>query len=696
MRHFRKLSIFTATCFILALGCHSVSLKSPNVDRAEENHWQKDYTWARTHQTEEPAKSCEVFTRLGGDVKFPARDIARLRAVEVCADQSPAIDRASFPPYLQDLAIDILLKVSSERKDGIMEMQLAIEKSKQKLQQSEKVRWMQLAIQRATEAKDQERMEEYSKRLYMIAPRLNPSPEVTQFASVANDLRLARDFAKARSYYEKVIASKIYSVEDKIAALKGIRLSYKNVRANEEHIKTSERLIAFLRLQVKANPRSRSLLTAFYDAEMYHARAVWTLGNAAAARQILDRVEKRMTDRKNRARVSLAELYWIRARLAEETESADVVSKFLSLASKEKTSDPELRDKILWYSAWNERRRKNLSAAIDYLKQMSDVAQSDFSRSRALYWLGRSMVENNQISDGKEMYQRLVGEDPLGYYGLLAHHQLNIPISIERAKEKAAGIAGQTPQIPLDVVTAKWLAALGEREALTSMLDIASAAYRTQKNQTDAGWVQIFQHYAQAGLYMKLYESLSTITAGQRKSIFEHHPDLLFPQPWIDDARTAASQFGIQENLIYAIIRQESAFDVHARSFADAFGVMQLLPEVAEQLSQRYNIPYSNMEDLYDPKTNMLLGAAHLKELFDRQRGHFILAVASYNASENAIDKWMKSRFRGDAQEFIEDIPYEETRAYVRLVIRNLTFYDLLQSKSAQIAFPDWVLKLDK
>ena len=247
----------------------------------------------------------------------------------------------------------------------------------------------------------------------------------------------------------------------------------------------------------------------------------------------------------------------------------------------------------------------------------------------------------------------------------------------------------------MDINVADWLSQLNEKEALTALLDESSQLYKKSQAQSDDGWVRIFQYYARGGLYMKLYEGLATLSPERRKSIFEHHPHLLFPQPWTEDTGKAGLQFGIEPELIYAIIRQESAFDPYARSVADAFGVMQLLPEVAEQLATKYAIPYSTMEDLFDPKTNIYLGAAHLKELFARHRGQFILAVASYNASESVIRNWMKTRFHGDAMEFIEDIPYEETRAYVRLVMRNLIFYSLLKSKNTTIDFPDWVLKLE-
>jgi soluble lytic murein transglycosylase len=365
----------------------------------------------------------------------------------------------------------------------------------------------------------------------------------------------------------------------------------------------------------------------------------------------------------------------------------------MDLALKERITDSDLRDKIMWYAAWNERRRANFPRAIEELSEIDGKTQVDFTRQRALFWLGKTYQDAQKPEDAKMAFTRLIDLDPLGYYGLLAHRELNMPISLQTASAPPAN--AEPAQIPLDSTTADWLALLDEKEALTSFLDLASNAYKKQKDQNDEGWVSIFKYYAKAGLYMKLYESLAGLTPERRKSIFERHPELLFPQPWNEDVHAASTQFGIDEELIYAITRQESAFDTRARSLADAFGLMQLLPEVAENLSSKYKIPYSGMEDLYDPKTNISFGAAHLKELFQRQNGRFILAVASYNASESVIRNWVKSRFHGNALEFIEEIPYEETRSYVRLVMRNLIFYSLLKSKSPSIVFPDRVLSMD-
>ncbi len=671
----------------MAIGCHSVPLPSPNVGSETEMAWQKNYNWARTNATANLDRACSIFKELAADLRFPGHHLAQIRAYEICTGtEEPTLDPKLMPAYVQPLLIDVMLKVADRRKDAALEMQLAAEKSKQNLPQAEKVKWMQLAIRRARDLKDVETEAQLEKRLYTLAPRLNPAPKSTEYLRIATDLRMARQFSKARSFYERVLKSSAYNMHQKIQALKGLRLSNKNVRDDEAHIESSMRLVKFMRKLYKAQSKSGYVRDALYDAEVYYGRAVWTLGRASEALEVFKNLEKNL-----KGKMPLAELYWLKGRMAEERGDLDQVSFLLTKASLEKNRDLELRDKILWYQAWNERRRGNLPMAIGVLQRIDEATESEFTRARALYWLGKSLIENKQVDTGREMFQKLRKQDPLGYYGLLAHHELNEPIVAQKTKT----VSEPDHNVPVDSVTAQWLAILNEHEALTSLLDISAKAYQRQKSQSDEGWVYLFQHYARAGLYMNMYEKLSLLTADQRRNVFVYHPELLFPQPWLDEAQKAAAQFGISEDLIYSIIRQESAFNMHARSGADAFGVMQLLPEVAEQLSERYKIPYTQMDDLYHPRTNMLLGAAHLKELFARQKGRFILAVASYNASEKAIDNWMKTRFRGNTLEFIEDIPYEETRAYVRLVIRNFTFYNLLNSKGSKIDFPAWVLRLE-
>lgn len=680
-----------AVPIIVILGCHSPALKPPGAisERGPEGDWLKAYKLAREEQRTNAAEAaCPRFQALAADAKFPARDLARLRAWETCGAKMPGqLDRTQMPLYLNSLALDVSLKLAAAQNDRAAEMELASEKARDRMPQAEKVKWLKLALTRANELGQADKVKEFTKRLYQVAPRLNPEPTEKEFLAVAADYRLARQFTKAHDYFERVIRSKSSKLDDKITALKGLRLATKNARNFDEHLAACRRVTEFLNKASRANPKNQSLRLAAFDAHTFEARALWTQGRTGEARDLLNRLEKA-----GRARVSLAEVYWLKARMAEEEKDFARVSLLLDKALSERTPDRVLRDKILWYAAWNERRQSKFNGAAERFANVIDTSSDEFLRLRAMFWQGRSLIDAKKEDAAKPILEKLITLDPLGYYGLLAHRQLGQEISFKAAASEALA---PPKDLPVDLKLAEWLGALEERDALTPLLDLATKAYRKQSAQTEEGWVTLFKYYAKAGLFVKLYDALGTLDPEQRKLVLESHPELLFPRPWSEEVRTAALQFGVQEELIYAIMRQESAFDPQARSLADAFGLLQILPEVAERLGGAHKIDYHQMDDLYDPRTNIQLGAAHLKDLLHGHKDQFILAVAAYNANEKAIRNWMKTRFRGDPLEFIEEIPFEETRVYVRLVMRNLIFYSLFNSRTAAIEFPAWLLKLD-
>ena len=132
--------------------------------------------------------------------------------------------------------------------------------------------------------------------------------------------------------------------------------------------------------------------------------------------------------------------------------------------------------------------------------------------------------------------------------------------------------------------------------------------------------------------------------------------------------------------LVLSIARQESNFDIRAKSRRGARGVMQLMPATARKVSRQLNLRYSRSRLLRDPTYNMRLGGAYLKSQLDRYEGSYILAIAAYNAGPAAVERWIS--LHGDprsddldAIDWIEMIPYRETRNYIQRVLENLMMY---------------------
>ncbi len=149
----------------------------------------------------------------------------------------------------------------------------------------------------------------------------------------------------------------------------------------------------------------------------------------------------------------------------------------------------------------------------------------------------------------------------------------------------------------------------------------------------------------------------------------EVYKAVAFPTPFRKLIEEVSEEFGVEEALIYAIMRQESLFDTRAVSVSGATGLMQLMPSTARWQAGKLGIDSSN---LFNPRINITLGVAYLRYLKEFWKGDLLRIVASYNAGEGAVKRW--KHYRDDFL-FIETIPYDQTRKYVKKVLRNYYVY---------------------
>jgi soluble lytic murein transglycosylase len=155
-----------------------------------------------------------------------------------------------------------------------------------------------------------------------------------------------------------------------------------------------------------------------------------------------------------------------------------------------------------------------------------------------------------------------------------------------------------------------------------------------------------------------------------------------FPLAFWNMVKQYAEERGVDPYLILALIRQESLFDTRARSSAAALGLMQLLPSTARRVAKQLGMSPPSPETLFEPDVNLALGTQYLKDLLQRYSNNWFKAIAAYNAGESAVDRWEKEIVTDDIEEFVERIPYMETRGYVKLVMRNHRIYKKLYDAS--------------
>ena len=151
--------------------------------------------------------------------------------------------------------------------------------------------------------------------------------------------------------------------------------------------------------------------------------------------------------------------------------------------------------------------------------------------------------------------------------------------------------------------------------------------------------------------------------------------ELRYPLAFREAFIEYAGDAGIPPTWAFGIARSESLFMRDARSGAGAIGLMQLLPSTGREMAGNLRVPYSGMNTLVDAAVNIRLGTAYLARMAERYDGNRILATAAYNAGPQRVDQWLPAAGALDARTWIELIPYNETRRYVRRVLEAETIF---------------------
>lgn len=293
-------------------------------------------------------------------------------------------------------------------------------------------------------------------------------------------------------------------------------------------------------------------------------------------------------------------------------------------------------------------------------------AERDTPRWR--YWSARVAERLGQAEAAQAQYAQLASDD--NYYALFAALRLN------------QAYAPHPQPLALDAQAAAQLARLPafQRAHELYLCDL--------KTQAAAEWWYAFdalppaQQRQAVGLARDWGWYSQAIASASRQRVFDDYA-LLYPRPYDAPIAAAAKQNAVPAELLYAILRQESLYDPEAVSRAGALGLMQLMPGTARRTARRDARALPGPAELFDPAVNLALGAAHLRELLDLFGGQLPLAIAAYNAGPNPAARWLPDAPR-DADVWIENIPYNETRDYVQRVLWHMTVFAWLASRQPQ------------
>jgi soluble lytic murein transglycosylase len=312
------------------------------------------------------------------------------------------------------------------------------------------------------------------------------------------------------------------------------------------------------------------------------------------------------------------------------------------------------------------------SAAALYKGEVTAGGAGGPQRTGARFWLGKVALARGDTADARAIWRALAREDSVGYYGLRARRETDLPpltvapAAVPAPRPPAAAATG------LGRLDTLMLAGL-DTEALAEVRSVLSRP----PAELDAllAWSE--------GLGLRGFGSAAVRLGWQAFLKAPGDPRVLraiYPWPSRSAVEAEADEFGVDALLLVALVRQESVFDVEALSPAGARGLAQLLPGTAALTARGLDVTFYP-EWITVPDLNLHLGAAHLAELLKRF-GRVEVAVAAYNAGPSPVRRWVERDGTADPDQFIELIPYPETRSYVRSVLRNRELYRALYPPS--------------
>ncbi len=340
-----------------------------------------------------------------------------------------------------------------------------------------------------------------------------------------------------------------------------------------------------------------------------------------------------------------------------------------------------------WKAAWLTLRLGRKQEAEKQFEEQIALYPGGNEANAALYWRARLAEEDNQPQMARAFYEKLSERYRNYYYAELGRDRLKkLPPATDPPGEyplldrippleHAEKITLSDP--PIDDLHLQKAKLLGNGGLVDlAVRELQAAAVDEPGSWSLAETAQLFTdtgHYDRAIEAMK--HSVPSYFAVDIPMLPREYWEALFPRPFWSDLKKYSLAHGLDPYLVASLIRQESEFNPLAVSRANAVGLMQLLPKTGKVVARAEGMKHYTSSQLFTPAVNLQLGTHYFRGMIDQFGGSFEHALAAYNAGSDRVDEWMGQGPYRDSPEFVESIPFTETREYVQAIIRNANVY---------------------
>lgn len=352
-----------------------------------------------------------------------------------------------------------------------------------------------------------------------------------------------------------------------------------------------------------------------------------------------------------------------------------------------------------WHEAWLNYRLGDKKTAARLFDEQIAHYPDDTHTSAAIYWRGvvYQDYEKNPAA-AAACYEKLTHAFRQYYYANLAQQRLatlgavspaTLPQLTHIADPDPPDLTTEIPQDDIHVERAQLLANAGLNQYIVPEIGASEGS-------------STWGAYAEAQIYSSYGENWRALHVLKRRvrgyfalpldSVPRAYWELLFPRPYWPLLERDSQQQGLDPYLVVSLIRQESEFNPSAISYANAWGLMQLLPHVGSDLARKQHVRPYRMAFLLIPQVNLKLGTIYFREFMDEFNGHPEYALAAYNAGDDRVKAWLANGPYATMPEFVESIPFTQTREYVEAILRNREIYQTLyetKTKSDSTSKPE-------
>jgi len=353
-----------------------------------------------------------------------------------------------------------------------------------------------------------------------------------------------------------------------------------------------------------------------------------------------------------------------------------------------------------WRAGWLSYRQGLYADAARLFDEQIRLYPSAKETVGALYWRGR-LYETQEHNPAKAAanYRAIVRAYQHFFYAQMARQRLaalgNPQETVQSATQAELDGFQPTPVPPLEesfpadsphLAKARLLANAGMNEYIAQEI----AADPESSSWSALAEAQIYSSYGENFRAIRtMKRALPSAATASIPSIPLAYWRILFPEPYWETIRAEAAKNHLDPYLVAGLIRQESEFNPSAVSRANACGLMQMLPVVGKRIAREEGMEHFQTFQLFDPATNIRLGTRYLRQTLDKFGGVTEYALAAYDAGDSRVMDWQAGGPYTGMDEFVESIPFTETREYVEAILRNIEMYRaidayaVLKSKAA-------------